>query len=78
MSDITKCTGINKQGETCQEREKCHRYTTKGDEVYQSYFAEAPFTLDNEFRCDLFWGNHAESILNQLKAIVKNESDIEI
>jgi hypothetical protein len=85
MSDITKCTGINKEGETCQEREKCYRYVAESDEIYQSYFTEAPFEIlenneytENGFFCRMFWGNGAESIFNQLKAIVKNESDIKI
>jgi hypothetical protein len=77
MSDISKCNGVNKEGVICPKREKCHRYTSEGDKFWQSWI-EAPFTLDHEFRCDLFWGDHAESIFNQLKAIVKNESDTKI
>ena len=64
MSDITKCKGIN-----CPIKEKCKRYTAK-ESMLQSYFMESPIK-DN--KCDMYWGEHNESIFNQLKEITKKQ-----
>jgi len=61
MSDITKCKGQN-----CPIKQKCKRYTAKS--VWQSYFMESPI---KDGRCDMYWGEDAESIFNQLKTITK-------
>ena len=63
--DITMCPGTN-----CPHKEKCYRFTAKpGD--YQSYFMESPI---KEGKCDYFWGENAQSVWNQLKDIMADES----
>jgi hypothetical protein len=63
MSDITMCLGTD-----CPYKETCYRYTAKPNEYYQSYFTEAPI---KDGKCDMYWGDNAEAIFNQLKDIVK-------
>ena len=63
MADITKCVGTN-----CPYKEKCYRYTAKTSEYRQSWFMNAPI---KDGKCDMFWGNNAEAVLNQIKDIVK-------
>jgi hypothetical protein len=63
MSDITKCRGDN-----CPHRVKCYRFIAPGSVDYQSYFVTPP--IDEEGKCDHYWGEQAESIWNQLKDIV--------
>jgi hypothetical protein len=72
MSDISKCNGVNKEGVICPKREKCHRYTSEGDKIWQSWI-EAPFVLDHEFNCELFWGIQSQQIFEQLQRITKGE-----
>jgi hypothetical protein len=62
MSDITKCKGQN-----CPIKDQCKRYTSE-ESVSQSYFMESPIK-DN--KCDMYWGENAEAIFNQLKTIMK-------
>lgn len=62
MPDITMCLGTN-----CPQKEKCYRFTAKPCE-YQSYFTKAPI---KDGKCDMYWGENAENIWNQLKEIVK-------
>lgn len=64
MPDISMCPGGS-----CPLRLNCHRYTTKPDELAQSYFQEAPYKmnmmLDETFEsvgvvtvmCPYFWNN---------------------
>ncbi len=59
--DITMCKGTN-----CPVKESCYRYTAKPSN-YQSWFMETPF---NDGECDMYWGENAENIWNQLKDIV--------
>lgn len=59
-ADITKCYGYD-----CPFKEKCYRFTAKNDE-YQSYFLEPPI---KEGKCDMYWGENAEFIWNQLNDI---------
>jgi hypothetical protein len=73
MSDITKCSG---QG--CPIKEKCFRFTASKNEYGQSYFIGTPGewnkTDDSDepyWICQMFWGEQNESILNQLKEIMK-------
>jgi hypothetical protein len=61
--DITMCLGTD-----CPYKETCYRYTAKSNEYYQSYFTEAPI---KDGKCDMYWGDNAEAIFNQLKDIVK-------
>ena len=63
MADITMCLGTN-----CPQKETCYRFTAKRNEYRQSYFIEPPF---KEGKCEMYWGENAEAIFNQLKEIVK-------
>ena len=67
MPDITMCPGTN-----CPQREKCYRFTAKPSEYMQSYFMKAPI---KDGKCDMYWGENAESIWNQLKEIMRDEAD---
>ena len=67
MSDITKC-----KGQGCPAKELCKRYTAE-ESFLQSYFLEAPIK-DN--KCDMFWGENAEAIFNQLNKITNDKKRI--
>jgi hypothetical protein len=60
--DIAKCLGTG-----CPYKETCYRYTSKPSD-WQSYFSEPPI---KDGKCDMYWGDLAEAIFNQLKDIVK-------
>ena len=45
--DISKCLG-----DGCPKKERCYRYTSKGDPTWQSY-VEAKRLKDGS--CELFW-----------------------
>jgi hypothetical protein len=60
--DITLCVGTD-----CPYKETCYRYTSKPSD-WQSYFSEPPI---KDGKCDMYWGDNAEAIFNQLKDIVK-------
>ena len=62
MPDITMCLGTD-----CPYKETCYRYTAKPSD-WQSYFSVPPI---KDGKCDMYWGENAESIFNQLKDIVK-------
>jgi hypothetical protein len=66
MADITKCSG-----QECPAKEKCYRYTAN-ESMYQAYFAEPP--IENG-KCEMYWGDNAESIFNQLKEITKKQDN---
>jgi hypothetical protein len=63
--DITMCPGTN-----CPQKEKCYRFKAKPSEYMQSYFMKAPI---KDGKCDMYWGENAENIWNQLKDIVKGK-----
>jgi hypothetical protein len=63
--DITMCVGIG-----CPYKEKCYRYSAKPSEFLQSWFMETPI---KDGKCDMFWGDNAEAVWNQLKDIVKGK-----
>lgn len=65
--DITKCKGIG-----CDIKSKCHRFTIEPDFYRQSYFVESPI---KDGKCDLFWGEQAQIILNQLLDITKQQDN---
>jgi hypothetical protein len=65
MADITMCPGTN-----CPQKENCYRFTAKPSEYMQSYFMEAPI---KDGKCDMYWGENAENIWNQLKDIVEGK-----
>jgi superfamily I DNA and RNA helicase len=66
MPDITMCPGTN-----CPQKEKCYRYTAKPCEHWQSYFIDSPI---KDGKCEMYWGENAESVWNQLKDIVKDDN----
>jgi len=39
--------------------------------MMQSYFVEIPF---KDSKCDMYWGENAESIFNQLKEITNKKN----
>jgi hypothetical protein len=61
--DITMCPGTN-----CPYKESCYRFTAKPSDYMQSYFMKPPI---KEGKCDMYWGDLAESIWGQLQDIVK-------
>ena len=63
--DITMCVGTG-----CRYKEKCYRYTAKPSEYRQSWFMEVPI---KDGKCDMFWGDNAEAVWNQLKDIVNGK-----
>lgn len=69
--------GCKCYGEGCPVKKKCYRYTAVANEHWQSYFAEAPGkTEDGKFICEMYWGDNAETIFNQLKDITNGKSNI--
>ena len=62
MPDIAKCLGTD-----CPYKETCYRYTSEPSD-WQSYFSVPPI---KDGKCDMYWGDNAEAIFNQLKDIVK-------
>jgi len=64
MPDITMCSG-----DGCPKKQSCYRYTAKASD-YQSFFMNPPIK-DGE--CDHYWGEQAESIMNQLNDIVNGK-----
>ena len=67
MPDITMCPGTD-----CPQKEKCYRFTAKPSEYMQSYFMKPPI---KDGKCDMYWGDNAESIWNQLKEIMRDEAN---
>jgi hypothetical protein len=64
--DITLCNGNN-----CPMKKQCKRYTYKPDfPMYQSYFTESPI---KDGKCEMFWGDKADEIMEQLKSIMRVE-----
>jgi hypothetical protein len=56
------CPGTN-----CPHKETCYRYNSEPSD-WQSYFSVPPI---KDGKCDMYWGDNAEAIFNQLKDIVK-------
>ena len=67
MPDITMCSG-----EGCSHKEKCYRFTATPSEFRQSYFINPP--IDENGKCDHYWGENAEAIWNQLNDIVNGKA----
>jgi hypothetical protein len=66
---ITKCQGID-----CPFKLSCKRYTSEPADKWQEWFLEPPI---KDGRCDMYWGDQSEFILNQLNDIMnKGLSDI--
>ena len=51
-------------------KEQCKRYTSPHDPTYQSYFTESPI---KDGKCDMFWGDVADVVMEQLKSIMRGE-----
>ena len=62
MSDITMCTGKD-----CPIKKNCYRFTSKSNELHQSYFVDPPI---KDGKCEMYWGEAQKEIFNQLKNIV--------
>jgi hypothetical protein len=60
--DISKCLGTG-----CPYKESCYRYTAEPSD-WQSYFSVPPI---KDGKCEMYWGDKAEAVFNQLKNIVK-------
>ena len=69
MADITKCKGTD-----CPLKETCYRYNATPDD-YQSYFTEVPI---KDGKCDMYWGESAQNIYNELIEILKPNKDEDI
>jgi hypothetical protein len=69
MADITKCKGIN-----CPVRDNCYRYTARDSGFCQSWFVDDTVgkLVDNKFSCDVYWGENAEAVWEQVKEITNN------
>jgi hypothetical protein len=67
MPDITMCEGV-----LCPHKENCYRFTATPSEFRQSYFLNVP--IQENGKCDYYWGENAEAIWNQLNEIVKGKS----
>jgi hypothetical protein len=61
MTDITKCTGAN-----CDLKLTCYRYTSPASD-YQSTFLQPPIV---DGKCEMYWGETAQSIFEQLNDVV--------
>lgn len=69
MADITMCKGTD-----CIIKEKCYRYTAKENKHLQSWFVDVPFEIkDNKFTCNVYWGENAQNIFNQLNDITNGK-----
>ena len=68
MADITKCKGIN-----CPIRDNCYRYTARDSGLHQSWFIDDNVgkMVDNKFSCDVYWGENAKAVWEELKEITK-------
>lgn len=63
MADITKC-----YGEGCPVKTECYRFTSKPNNIYQSYFLKSPIKKD---KCDMFWGENQQYIYETINTITK-------
>ena len=53
-------------GTDCPYKETCYRFTAKPND--HQWYLEPPI---KDGKCDMYWGENAENIWNQLKEIVK-------
>jgi hypothetical protein len=63
MADITMCSGKD-----CPLKDSCYRFNAKKSDFRQSYFVNTPL---KDGKCHFFWGERSQSIINQLKNIMK-------
>ena len=66
--DITLCTYLG-----CPLRSKCKRGNYKKLSDYQSHVTNPSKIVHGKFECDMFWGDSAELLLEQLKSIVNSK-----
>jgi len=70
--DITRC-----KGDKCPVKDRCYRYISdlKDEEkIDESYFATPPFTIeDKTFKCEMFWGENNDYIINQIENILNGK-----
>jgi len=66
MPDITMC-----KNDQCPLKDKCYRFTAKPS-MRQSYIENPSRYVHGKFECDLFWGDSADYLLQELKSIYKN------
>jgi hypothetical protein len=69
MPDITMC-----KGENCPKKDTCLRYTALPDKYGQSYFLKSPVEVEfdgTKVKCDMYWGDSSQQILDTLKKIIK-------
>lgn len=82
MSDITKCPGTD-----CPVRDRCYRFAAIPNSFRQSYFTETPgyYSTENPlggvleipaWKCDMYWGEQQNSILEALNNIVTGNHEI--
>jgi hypothetical protein len=69
MADITMCSG-----EGCPVKQKCKRFTAIANEHWQSWFAAPPI---EDGKCEMYWGDNAESVFNQLKDITSGNENVQ-
>lgn len=71
MADITKCRGID-----CPIKESCYRYTANTSELWQSWFLDDNVGeyINEEFKCNMYYGENAKLIWNQLNTIIEKEA----
>lgn len=68
MAEITKCPGGD-----CPLKEKCYRFTA-ANSFHQSYLSTPPFIIENgKPQCKMFWGESADLLFEQLKAITNEQ-----
>lgn len=81
MADITKCTG-----EGCPIKDTCYRHTAPNSEQ-QSWFVDIPgkwkyvpsiFLIPGdlgkrEFKCNMYWGEQQDAIMDTLNTIFKGQ-----
>lgn len=65
--DYTMCKGTN-----CPVSTKCKRYMSEANPYRQSYFTEVPI---KDGKCNMYWGENADSIWDQLNKIVNIAPD---
>jgi hypothetical protein len=69
MADITMCKGVG-----CPMKEQCYRYTAIPDEIAQSYLVNPPLKVAFDgtlSKCEMFWGDRNQEIIDLLKKIFK-------
>ena len=56
----------------CPVRGKCYRATATPSQ-YQYYVTNPSKIVNGKFECDMFWGDEADLLFEQLKGIVENK-----